>query len=119
MILSNYNGYDSTDTKNFEGLNMLSTVFSVMFCFFNCFLSSLVFNDFRYNMVATLIIFLFLQATLMFTNFVFEDITYHTTVSIVISIVYTVILVPAFSLISSSVLQEGLDEAKLSQQQKD
>ena len=42
MCLSNYNLYQAENNANFEGLNMLSTVFSVIFCILNCYLASLV-----------------------------------------------------------------------------
>ena len=42
MILSNFNVYDREDSMNFEGLNMLSTSFSVMFTIYNLFLANMV-----------------------------------------------------------------------------
>ena len=41
LSLSNFNGYDENDTQNFQGLNMISTVFSVIFAIFNSYLGLL------------------------------------------------------------------------------
>lgn len=45
MALSNFNGYQVENTINFEGLNMLSTVFSVLIAVFNCYLGSMVIEN--------------------------------------------------------------------------
>ena len=100
MALSNFNGYIEENTINFEGLNMLSTVFSVLFAVFNCYLASMVIGDYRVKAVCTMGIFGLVQYTIIQTNFIFGDITYHTTVSLIISIGYTCIMIPAFGWIS-------------------
>ena len=100
MALSNFNGYVEENTINFEGLNMLSTVFSVLFAVFNCYLASMVIYDYRVKAFCTMGIFSLVQYTIIQTNFIFGDITYHTTVSLIISIAYTCIMIPAFGWIS-------------------
>lgn len=42
MSLSNFNIYTQEDTINYQGLNMLSTVFSVLFAVFNVSLAAMV-----------------------------------------------------------------------------
>lgn len=45
MASSNFNEYNRDDVKNFEGLNMLSTVFSIIFAIFNTYLASMVMEN--------------------------------------------------------------------------
>ena len=45
MASSNFNEYNRDDLKNFEGLNMLSTVFSIIFAIFNTYLASMVMEN--------------------------------------------------------------------------
>ena len=78
MVLSNYNGYTEENTINFEGLNMLSTVFSVLFVVLNCYLASMVVYDFRLKAFCTMTIFSLELYTIIQTNFIFGDLTYHT-----------------------------------------
>ena len=100
MILSNYNVYTEEDSKNYDGLNMLSTMFSVIFCFCNCFLGNLFIKDGRVRAALSIFVFMFLTFTLMFTNFVFEGMNIKTVVVILIAIIYLMILIPAFDLVS-------------------
>jgi hypothetical protein len=100
MALSNFNGYVEENTINFEGLNMLSTVFSVLFAVFNCYLANMVIYDTRVKAVCTMGVFGLELFTIIQTNFIFGDLTYHTTISLIISGVYTCIMVPSFGWIS-------------------
>ena len=45
--------------------------------------------------------------------------TYHTTVSIIIAIVYTIVIVVGFGYISQAIMDEQVNEAKLSYQMRD
>jgi hypothetical protein len=100
MALSNFNGYVEENTINFEGLNMLSTVFSVLFAIFNCYIASMVIYDFRVKAVSTFFVFGLVLYIIIQTNFVFGDLTYHTAVSLIISIGYSCVMIPAFGFIS-------------------
>ena len=100
MILSNFNVYTIDDVVNFEGLNMLSTMFSVMFCFFNCFLGNMVIADWRIRTSLSAFVFSFLTFTLMFTNFTFNGMNTKTMVTMFIAVIYIMILIPAFDLVS-------------------
>lgn len=119
MTLSNFNGYVEENTINFEGLNMLSTVFSVLVSVFNCYLASMVIENYYFKAIMTFVCFGLSEYTIIYSNFIFGDITYHTQVSLWISIVFTVIMIPAFGYISSAIQNETLMEAKLSYQQRD
>lgn len=119
MTLSNFNGYVEENTINFEGLNMLSTVFSVLIAVFNCYLASMVIFDIRFKAFCTFFVFGLVEFTIIQTNFIFGDITMHTTVSLIISIGYTCIMVPFFGYISQKIQDETMTEAKLSYQQRD
>lgn len=119
MTLSNFNEYDDGDTKNFQGLNMLSNVFSVLFAVFNCYLGSMVVYDKTIKICLTVFVVVLVEFTIIFTSFIFEDMNYHTTVSLIIAIVYTSLMIPIFGTISSKVADDCIDEAKLSYQQRD
>ena len=101
MQLSNFNVYDRQDSMNFEGLNMLSSSFSVMFTIFNVFLANMVIYNQKIRIGMSIIVFLALQFTLMFTNFTFEGMNLKTTVTIVIALIYVCILVPTFDYVST------------------
>lgn len=60
MALSNFNGYVAENTINFEGLNMLSTVFSVLIAVFNCFVASLVIESYYIKVLCTFFVFILL-----------------------------------------------------------
>jgi hypothetical protein len=119
MTLSNFNGYVEEHTINFEGLNMLSTVFSVQIAIFNCYLASMVVFNYKVKAIATCFVFALAQYTIIQTNFIFGDLTYHTTVSLILSITYTTIMIPSFGWISQKIQDETIFEAKLSYQQRD
>ena len=119
MILSNFNMYDEEDTKNFEGLNMISTVFSVLFTIFNSVIASLVIQNQIVNLLFSLVVFSSCVGTIMFTNFIWEQMNYHTVISIIICITYMMILVPSFGWITTTIMQESVTEAKLSYAQRD
>ena len=58
--------------------------------------------------------------TLVFTRFDFtKDMQWHTIISLTIAIIYTIILVPVFALITGSIVSEQMEEAKMSFYQKD
>jgi PAS domain-containing protein len=119
MAISNYNVYTIDSNINFEGLNMLSAVFSVLFAVLNTYLASLVISDYRLKAVCTVSIFTLLEYIIIDSTFHFEDMTSHTKMSIWIAIIYTLIMIPTFGYISNSILNETLTEAKLSFQQRD
>ena len=100
MALSNFNGYKKENTINFQGLNMLSTVFTVLFAVFNTYLASMVVNDYRVKVVCTALVFILVEFTIIQTNFILGDITMHTTTSLIIAIGYTCLMIPAFGYIS-------------------
>lgn len=119
MCLSNFNGYDEDDTKNFEGLNMLSTVYSVIFSIFNTYLGSMLLESNRIKLPMTLMVLLTTMGSILYTNFIWYDMTYHTVVSLIIGIIYGIITVIAFKFISKGIEDENLNEAKLAFSQKD
>ena len=57
---------------------MLSTVFSVLFAIFNCYLASMVIYDFAVKAVCTMLVFALVEYTIIETNFIFGDVTIHT-----------------------------------------
>lgn len=99
---------------NFEGLNMLSSSFSVMITIFNVFLANMVVYNQKIRFVMTILMFLVLQLTLLATNFTFDGMNLKTTVTIVIALTYICILVPTFDYVSTAIQIESQNEAKLS-----
>ena len=73
MTLSNFNGYVEENTINFEGLNMLSTVFSVLISVFNCYLASMVIESYIVKAFMTFLCFGLVEYTIIYTNFIFGD----------------------------------------------
>ena len=45
MILSNFNRYEDFEQRNFQGLNMLHTVFAMMFVIYNTFIGNLMMDN--------------------------------------------------------------------------
>lgn len=78
MAISNYNVYTIENNLNFQGLNMLSTVFSVLFAILNTYLASLVIEDYKIKAVATLVIFALLEYIIIDTNFLIGEMNSHT-----------------------------------------
>ena len=99
MVVSKYNFYKEEENVNFQGLNMLSTVFSVLFCVLNCFIASLVIEDIRIKAVCTLLVFGILEYIIIDTSFVYGDLTSHSTMALALTFVYTLILIPGFGYI--------------------
>lgn len=124
MDLSNFNIYKAQSSEhsdgfvNFEGLNMLSSVFSVMFNIFNSMLIVLVFPDKLIKNILVCIVFVTQTFVLIYTNFIFEGISTHAVIALVIALVYTAILIPSFLYVTNAILKEAEDEALLSYQQR-
>jgi hypothetical protein len=72
MASSNFNEYNRDDSDNFEGLNMLSTVFSVIFAIFNTYLASTVIYNMWVKSIMTAVVLLIELFSIIFTNFKFE-----------------------------------------------
>ena len=98
---------------------MLSTVFSVIFAILNTYLASLTIYNPRLKLPMTVFTITVVMFSVMQTNFIWEDMTYHTTVSIIIAIVYTIVIVVSFGFISQAIMDEQVNEAKLSYQMRD
>jgi len=126
MQISNFNVYkvgknanDANGFTNYQGLNMLSTVFSVMFTIFNSILMSFIFERAYVKSLVVGILYSLQIFVLMWTNFKFNDMTFHSWVAVIIAAIYTMILIPAFGTLSDSILQETIDEQKLGIQKQD
>jgi hypothetical protein len=119
MSMANFNVYEESDTKNFQGLNTLSTVFSVLFAVFNTFLASIIFENVILKLTMTFLVFGFVTFSVISTTFIFDDLNYHTTVSLVMSISYTCLIVPSFGYISTGILMETAEEIKMGYYERD
>ena len=120
MQLSNFNMYkehkesDEEGEKvflNYEGLNQLSTVFSVIFSFCNSMLMGFVFpNQKKLKNGLIVIIFVFQTFSILYTTFIFENMSYHSIIALVIAIVFTSVMIPVFGLITDSIINESIEE---------
>jgi hypothetical protein len=101
------NGFQPTGYQNYEGLNQISTVFSVIFSFCNSMLMGFVFpNQKKLKSGLVVIIFVFQIFSIIYTTFEFDDMSYHSIISLVISLIFTVVMIPVFSLITDSIINE-------------
>ena len=97
MATSNFNEYNRDDLKNFEGLNMLSTLFSVIFAIFNVQLANLVVENVYIKMSLMVLVYTLELGVIIFTNFKLEHMTTHTAKAISIAVVFLIIMIPKFS----------------------
>lgn len=96
MATANLNEYNRDDINNFEGLNMLSTLFSVIFSIFNTQLASQVVANVYLKSSLTIIVFVCELGVILFTNFKTENMTKHTIKAISIAVVFLIIMIPKF-----------------------
>lgn len=96
MASANFNEYNRDDLKNFEGLNMLSTLFSIIFAIFNVQLGNMVIINVYIKTSLTILVYLLELAVVIFTNFRLENMTNHTTKAITIAVIFLVVMIPKF-----------------------
>ena len=112
MILSNFNVYkeihkeESLGYANSEALNMLSSVFSVLFTFMNTFILHFLWRTFYERILTVSFLFGSEFLVLIHTNFIFEDMSYHSAISLTIAIIYMIILIPFFFLTCNYIIEE-------------
>ena len=106
MILANFNRYKEYEHKNFQGLNMLHTVFGVMFVLYNTFIGNLLIENKLIMYSLTTLLWFANWFTIVYTSFHFEDMTYEGTISIVIAALYIPVLVPSFLYIANFINNE-------------
>ena len=58
---------------NFEGLNTISTIFSVIFCVFNTLLGNLIVLDYCQKTMATILVYMLVFVVIFATTFKFEN----------------------------------------------
>ena len=104
MASANFNEYNRDDLKNFEGLNMLSTLFSVIFAIFNVQLANLVVINVYIKTTMTIIVYALELAVIVFTNFKLENMTTHTTKAITIAVIFLIVMIPKFLQINSAII---------------
>lgn len=119
LVLANFNNAEK-DNQNYQGLNVLAVVFSVILCIYNTFIASMIMKDIRVRYTCTVVIYIAVFGVVIATNFIFIDINYQTFLSLGISISYGVVLVPFFFYLTNQfneIQQEHLKFA-LDQRQK-
>lgn len=96
LVLANFNYYTEKETKNYNGLNLLAVVFSVILCIYNTFIAGMIMQNYLVRLICTTVVYLSVFGVIMGTNFIFNDMTYQTFLTIGISVSYGIVLVPFF-----------------------
>lgn len=79
FIFSNFNMYKSDVLENYQGLNILSAVFSMIFTIMNVVLATMVSISFVENQCFSVIVFMSEIASIVMYEFQFnDDMSYHT-----------------------------------------
>ena len=97
---------------NYEGLNMLSAVFSVIFTIFNSLLLSFLIKNKKYVKAILGVVYLMMFSILIFTNFDFTHVVYLSVATILLSLIFACLLVPFFQIVSDSIITEAFEEQK-------
>lgn len=90
-----------------------------MFALYNSFLGGMLLESSIIAYILQTSILFMVQFSVLYSTFKFEDMSEHTITALTISIIYTLILGPAFVWISDNIKQETFNEAKINYQQKD
>jgi hypothetical protein len=106
MVLSNFNRYKRHEHINFEGLNMLHTVFGVMFLIYNTFIGHLIIEDHRVSYLACGFLWMANIITILSTTFKFDGMSTECIISVIIAMIYMCILVPSFMYITNYINSE-------------
>ena len=76
MVLSNFNHYEEYDHHNFQGLNLLHTVFDVMFSTYNTFLGNLLLDNKFIMYALTAAVHTLNWSIIIYTSFLFDDMSF-------------------------------------------
>ena len=97
MIMSNFNVYkDLAEDNNYQALNMLSTVFSIIFTQMDTLVLHFLWETKIQRSLTIIGLYSFQLIVLVQTNFIFEHMSYHSFVALTIAILYLIILIPFF-----------------------
>jgi len=102
--LSNFNHLESDDTNNWNGINTLSAVFSMIFVIYNTFLANFLVENYKTALIVTLLLVLTCFTEIIVFDIKFdEDLDFYTIKTLIIGFVYILILTPAFVYISNKI----------------
>lgn len=120
FILSNFNMYKSDVLNNYQGLNILSAVFSMIFTVMNVVLATMVnVNQFE-NQCFSITVFMSEIASIVLYEFQFgDDMSYHTIQSLILSMVFACLIAPAIGYFSKALIEEMLTQARLNYAERD
>lgn len=111
MQISNFNVYkagtndnENDGFTNFQGLNMLSTVFSVIFTIFNTILTNFLIEDKKVRNTLNVLVYFLQLFILTWTNFIFTDLSMHTITALIIAFIFIIILIPSFSYLADAIM---------------
>ena len=96
MGLSNFHRHKSKWGENFEGLNMMQTMLSVLFVLFNTLLANMVNDNIWMNVVLTITVWLINLADIFFSTMILTDDRLETIVSEIIFLFYAIIFMPVW-----------------------
>jgi len=113
MISQKWIKTDSQDSGNHEGVNLFSTVFSVIFTTSNLFLASLLLENKRITFFLTTFIVMATLLTLIISNFDLSEASLLDFTKIIIVFAYSGVLVISFGFLSNKILQSQIQEARV------
>ena len=119
MALSNFNRTLVDHDANFEGINVMQTVFTVMFVIYNTFLASLIVDNKALNFILTLATWAIVMVSIVFTSFDFDEFSLQAITVMTISVLYVCIMIPGFILITNTINEEIIAEARESYMDRD
>jgi len=97
---------------NYQALNTLSTVFSVMFTIFNSLLLTYLIKSRRCIRFMLAFVYVLQFTILLLTNFDFTEVSYLSIATLGVNLGFTVLLVPAFQYVSETLLGELIEEQR-------
>ena len=97
----------------------MQTVFTVMFVIYNTLLASLIVDNQALNFALTLVTWTIVMVSIIVTSFDFDEFSLQASTVMTISVLYVCILVPGFILITNTINEEIIAEARESYMDRD
>ena len=119
MSLSNFNRTLIDHDYNFEGINVIQTVFTVIITIYNTFLASMIVDNKVVNFTMTLLTWFLVITSILSSNFQYDEFSTQATATVSISVIFICVMVPSFMLITSAIGDEIIEEARASYMDRD
>ena len=104
LSLSNFNHLEADDTNNWDGINTLSAVFSMIFVIYNTFLATFLIESPRIGWFMTLFMVLLCFAEIVAFDIHFDKkLDFYTIKTLIIEFFFILIITPSFVYISNKI----------------